>query len=320
MQNSIFVVNDEPYCIWEVDLLWRNQQFLAGLDADYFNYLLNLYLDSDDENRAALALKTVLHHSMETLFSLLGAFIQAPDCAYAWIAKCSNKDLRALIDRVNSNNQTVFTKLQVEHVDWENLAGAVLSCYKPNTNENAILTKKFAELWSKLSRMFNEKIFIDEYNSVKHGFRIKSGGFFVRAGMENEYGVSPPERDMIAIGATKHGSTFLTIDKIDSQTNSRAIKSRNKTVGWTVEMVAPLCQLVYMSINNVISGLKTVNNFAPDTCRYLAPADFKFFDEPWIHVPGISHISFEPFLDESRVRHASKSELLDLLIRHGKFC
>jgi len=44
LQNTIIVVNDEPYCIWEVDLEKRNLEFIEGIDVDYFEYLLNLHL------------------------------------------------------------------------------------------------------------------------------------------------------------------------------------------------------------------------------------------------------------------------------------
>lgn len=83
MENSIYVVNKEPYCIWEVDIKERNKEFLNGIDPEYFYYLAELHAGADDEKRAAIALRSTLHHAMETMFSLLGAYIQAPDCAYA---------------------------------------------------------------------------------------------------------------------------------------------------------------------------------------------------------------------------------------------
>lgn len=43
MQNSIFVVNEEPYCILEVDLLERNNEFLDGIDTEYFDSSCSLH-------------------------------------------------------------------------------------------------------------------------------------------------------------------------------------------------------------------------------------------------------------------------------------
>ena len=71
MQNSIFVVNKEPYCIWEIDVGERNREFLSGIDPEYFSYLAEIHLNADDEKRAAIALRAAFHHALETLFSLI---------------------------------------------------------------------------------------------------------------------------------------------------------------------------------------------------------------------------------------------------------
>ncbi len=73
MDSSIFVVNQEPYCIWEIDVQERNKEFLNGIDTDFFDYIVELHLNADDEKRASIALRSTLHHAMETMFSLLGA-------------------------------------------------------------------------------------------------------------------------------------------------------------------------------------------------------------------------------------------------------
>lgn len=112
MQSTIFAVNDEPFCLWEVDLAARNRAFLDGIDPDYFNYVLQAHANTDDEKRALVAIRLVLHHAIETMFSLLGAFVQAPDCSYAWIAKCSNGELREFAERVNPADASLITKLK----------------------------------------------------------------------------------------------------------------------------------------------------------------------------------------------------------------
>jgi len=118
VHSSIFVVNEEPYCIWEVDLPARNMEFLDGIDTEYFDYVLKVHAEAEDEKRASIALRTGLHHAMETMFSLLGAYIQAPDCVHAWVAKCSNKDLRELVKKVASFQNDLCTKLNIDKVSW----------------------------------------------------------------------------------------------------------------------------------------------------------------------------------------------------------
>ena len=118
MQSSLFAVNDEPFCLWEVDLAARNREFLDGMDADYFDYVLQTHIATEDENRGLVAIRLSQHHATETMFSLLGAFIQAPDCPYAWMAKCSNRELREFAERVSREDASVITKLNIPSVSW----------------------------------------------------------------------------------------------------------------------------------------------------------------------------------------------------------
>lgn len=104
MQSFPFAVNDEAFCLWEVEPEKRVCRFLDGLDVEFFAYTLQTYLDTEDDNRALVAIRLSLHHATETMFSLLGAFVQAPLCPYAWIAKCSNKELRAFTARVSRSD------------------------------------------------------------------------------------------------------------------------------------------------------------------------------------------------------------------------
>ena len=122
IEHTIFVVNSEPYFIWEVDLQARNRKFIDGIDTEYYYYITQTHIESEDEKRASIALRSSFHHAMETMFSLLGAYIQAPDCAYAWIAKCSNKDLRDFISKIGVPKKPIFTKLNVEKVSWESIS------------------------------------------------------------------------------------------------------------------------------------------------------------------------------------------------------
>ena len=48
-------------------------EFLNGIDVEYFDYAIKAHLETDDEKRASIALRTISHHAIETLFSLLGA-------------------------------------------------------------------------------------------------------------------------------------------------------------------------------------------------------------------------------------------------------
>jgi len=310
MQSSVFAVNDEPFCLWEVDLAARNRAFLDGIDPDYFDYVLQAHINTEDEKRALVAIRLSLHHSTEAMFSLLGAFVQAPGCPYAWIAKCSTGELREFAERVSREDASLITQLNIPSISWPAVASAVFATYQPGTERQTETIKRFAHLWGALTAELTSQANIDEYNAMKHGFRARPGGFGLAVGAEPAYGVPPPEAEMKTLGHSSFGATFLKIEPLGSARGSRHIRSRQTSVNWSLERVVLLHQLVYMSINNVVSALKVVNGYAPSSCRFLRPENDSDFEQPWVHSTGITSINFDHVLDEKLLPALSKADLL----------
>lgn len=313
MQNSIFVVNREPFCIWEIDIRERNKEFLEGIDTEYFDYALKVHGEADDEKRASVALQTSLHHATEMLFLLLGAYIQAPDCAYAWIAKCSNADLRELLNKIGIGDKSIFTKLRVETVTWNNIASCIFSGYMPGTDRNKKSVKLFADLWQSLAQGYTDQNQIDEYNCIKHGFRVRAGGFSLAVGVEHEYGVAPPTEEMKSIGSSKYGVSYFKLESIGKKMGDRNIRSRRTSVNWSMERTMLLLQLVSMSINNIVSALKIANGALAGTCKFLRPMEDADFQKPWHFSPGVTNINMDFLLDENLIPEISKKELLMII-------
>lgn len=318
MDNSIFVVNREPYLIWEIDLQKRNKEFLDHIDTDFFDFLLNLYLSADDEKRAAIALRFNLHHAMETMFSLLGAYIQAPLCAYAWIAKCSNHELRDFIKRIGVYKNDLFTKLLIERVSWDEVSRSVFHSYLPGTAKNEKTTGLYAKFWNRLSQEFLNQLHIDEYNSIKHSFRIRSGGFSLAYGVEREYGVSPPAEEMKSLGGSKYGTTFFKLEPIGRSKGNRSIRSRRHSLNWSVEKTVLLIKLVSMSITNITSALKIANGVEYGTCKFLRPVEDKDFEKPWSFSTGVTSCGIDSEISENEVVITTKSELLNRIDEANK--
>ncbi len=315
LQNSIFVVDEEPYCIWEVDLHKRNMEFLDGIDVEYFDYAIKSHLETDDEKRASITLRTTLHHAVETLFSLLCAYIQAPDCAYAWIAKCSNKELRYLVTKVSGFRNSLFTKLPIERVSWENVAKSVCRCYQPETDRNTSTVKLFASFWNRLADEFVDQSHVEEYNSLKHGFRVRSGGFSLAIGLEHEYGVPPLDSEIQLLGQSDFGTSFFRVEPIGNGKGNRSLRSRRTSVNWKIENVILVAQLVSMSISNVVSALKIANGVKARTCKFLRPQDDTDFEKPWQYSPGVNSCSMDFVIDETQVIRLTRKELLEKLNR-----
>ncbi len=316
MDNLIIVVNDEPYCIWDVNIPERNEEYLKGIDVDYFQYLNETYQKSNDEKRASIALRASLHHATETLFSLIGALLQAPRAVYAWVPKCSNSDLRDILKRINSKDATLFIRYRFPRLSWKAISEVVFQCYLPGTDKQKRTVKLFAELWQRLSYEFEDQNHINEYNSIKHGFRIRSGGFSLAIGKEKEYGVAPPASEMQLIGKSDYGTSFFVLKEVGSKKGNRSLTSRRVSINWNLEKVVLLLQLVSMSINNVTSALKFINGVEAGECKFTRPVEDSDFTTPWTHSPGVTSCNFDFVIDESQVPVTGRKELLETIKKY----
>lgn len=309
MKNVLFQVVDEPYCIWEEDLKAHTLAFLTGFDTRYFDYLLDIHLNADDEARSAMALRVVYHHAMETLFSFLGALLQAPSAPQAWISKCQNKHLYELIRRISNNDSSLPKGLSIQSVGWHGLASVTLNWYRAGTERQTESIKLFADLWRRLAIEFLDNNRLDEYNSLKHGFRVTGGGFELSVGLEHKYGVPPPENEMQSIGNSEFGTSFRRFLAASSQSGERSLISEQVSVNWKIEKVAPLLQLTSISISNVIGALRVLNGEPCNRIKFTRPDSDDAFSQPWMQVPPCNDLVLRIYQD-NEIPFLSKKDLL----------
>ena len=316
-QSTIFAVVDEPYCLWEVDVRARNLAFLNGIDAEYFEYLARsgvAALDgAQDKKRAAANLRLGFYNGTETLFSLLGALLQAPSCAYAWMAQCATWQLRELLRRVNERDATLLVKVKLGHLSWEGIAKGVLAYSSSDPAKAERNGTLFGCLWDRLASEYLQDVHIKEYNSLKHGFRVRHGGFGMAVGIEHEYGVPPPPEEMQFLGASDFGSTFYVLDQVGGEDRSnRSRRSRQVSVNWSAEGMVLALQLISMSIRNVVSMLQILNGRKPSEVRFMRPSEDNDFDRPWEHSPSVLNAKLDFVIPEEAVKRTTKQELLDI--------
>ena len=168
----------------------------------------------------------------------------------------------------------------------------------------------YAKLWQKLAHEFLDEVHIQEYNSLKHGFRIKSGGFALAVGKEHEYGVPPPANEMQLLGESEHGTTFFKLEPIGTTPGNRSLRSRRISLNWKIEKIALLIQLVSMSIRNITSALQIINGSNPSELEFVRPTEDSDFDKPWQFSPGVTNCSFDFNIDEEQIVPTTKKELL----------
>lgn len=312
MKSAIFAVGNEPYCLWEMDVAQRTRDFLTGLDPEFFAYVLHAHMETEDEKRASVALRLALHHATETLFSLLGAFVQAPDCPYAWIAQCRTEELRNVVARIGSGDPSLITKWKNPFHDWKDVAAAVLRSFEPNSETHPRIVVGFGKAWAALSDDLLSEVVINEYNAIKHGFRTRSGGFSLGIGRQEQPGVAAPESAMSMLGHSEFGSRFFKVEKLRGR-GGRHLRSQRTAVNWSLQRDILLLQLCQYSINNVVSALKIENGMPANECQFQFPSDDEDFMRPWQHSIGVTNMNFDFMLDEERLPDISKADLLKAL-------
>jgi hypothetical protein len=309
LHSLVFKVLDEPYCVWEEDVLGTNRRFLRGLDPDYFAYLTHIHCAATDRKHASVALRISSHHGLETLFSLVGAFLQAPDCVYAWVGKCSTGALRDLVRRVTAKDSTLFRKLKVDEVSWNSVATAVFRTLEPGTEIQRAAIQQFTALWQGLAAEFSESLHIEEYNSLKHGFRVGNGGFALSIGPAAEGGEFPPDNEFQLVGRSDFGTSFVLIKPTTNNKGDRALKVSTVHVNWSFERLVRLNEAIFWSLKNITTALRAANGVDPGTPAFIVPGTTDHFDGVWRNDSGLLNMRQDSIVPAEDRFARTKSQL-----------
>jgi hypothetical protein len=319
IQYRLFVVGERPLCIWGTDIQSLALEFIDNLDASYFEYLANTHLQniSEDQPRekesqfAALAIRTAYSQALETFFALLCAAIQAPQCVHAWIDNYQPRELYAIVRRIHKR-QPVDSLLSATTITWHTIAEAIFeSLVLEDKERESAIKKGFGDLWSRFASQFLDMGFSEEYNSIKHGLRVRPGGFYIAMGVENQPGVPPPKEKMQVIGKSEFGSSYLASQKIGSTAQHLQMKRHHRN--WSPEDLCWSLRLVSLSIANVKAALRILNGITATDVKFHWPTDNEVFDEPWKRSIQIGVTSMSGFLIDIRpdfIDPISKEEIL----------
>ncbi|XUW93806.1 hypothetical protein OH764_35590 (plasmid) [Burkholderia sp. M6-3] len=317
VKATVFAVADEPYCVWEHPFDTHNLDFLRGVDAEYFDAVgrmagTEFQKTKEDEHRGATVARLALHQGVETLYSLLAAMLQAPKSVYAWLAKCSNQTLRDIVASISKGSFSEPMQLRGPTPTWELLAVYIFEDAGGDPELRATTARSFGDLWTRLAHDFVDPNTAQEYNSLKHGFRVAPGGFT----MEISGPSTTPDAgalQKIALGGSAHGVSYFHLEKIggENRTN-RSIAGRLYRRNWSAPQTILLLELVSYSLRNVISRLQQINDVPSDAVRYCFPTEEQFA-APWAHSVGLVGINMNRTMPMELVRATTKQELNDLL-------
>ncbi|WP_431284833.1 hypothetical protein ACQW02_08485 [Humitalea sp. 24SJ18S-53] len=324
IQYSIFSVCDEPHCVWGWDLAERNIRFVNGIDDAYFDYIADTHqqhLNGKYAQQASIALRANYHLCLETLFGLIGATLQAPDCVVGWVLKANTYQLRTLVSSLCNNNMNFPVKWEIstefKGIGFTEVAKIVMgnTVWSNKIEDNTV--EKFATLWGRLAVDFLDPHAISEYNSIKHGFRMRSGGFSVRVGREHEFGVPPPEEEMESIGGSEFGTSFYMAEAVYGAPKVKRdphFMLRQHSLNWLPDSTAGRMLLACQSIHNLRACLSIANGRSPSEVIFQRCRDAGDFDKPWRRSTGVTHSSMDFTVCEADIQRATHSELRSFLI------
>lgn len=323
IQHCVFAVTDEPYCVWGWDLPDRNRKFINQINAEYFEYVCRTHIehiDGDNAQLAAMALRSSYYLALETLFGLIAAALQAPDCIAGWILKASTGDVRRMTKELADNRMQFPVKWHPtpERIGFGDVAKLVFQNSVWSSEQDLTTTKNFAGIWYRLASDFLDVYSIKEYNSIKHGFRARAGGFAIRVGMETELGVPCAPEKMKDLGGSRFGTSFYSAEPIDENVKPRSDPNftlRQSSINWRPDNTANRMLLAALSIKNLKSFLDISAGAEPQTVQFFRPEDSAEFLEPWKKSPGVTSASFDLTVSEENIRRATKSELKEILLK-----
>lgn len=314
MTHFTFMVNDQPYCLWDLEPDKRTTEFLKSVDPGYFSYLAEAHAENidaaDNKRRVATAARMAYLHGIETLMTLAGAAVQAPQTPYAWVALAKTDLLRSVVERICKADSTLHAELHEWDRTWDGLASRVFShC----TKESGWIetAASFGKVWGRFAHDFLDENNQLEYNSLKHGFRIKSSGVRLAIGQEPSYGVAPPRHEMKYLGGSDNGSTFYVVERAGPDVpGTRSKRSRQRTVNWDPETMIRGLQVIDVSIRNLVAFMQIANGAQANTIQFHRLEGIKDFSALLDDEVHIRSASFDFHIPDSSVPATTKGELL----------
>lgn len=310
MQPVKIIVNEKPYAIWDWDLKKKNLDFLNGIDSKYFTYVAEnnfKALNGDDKHRAAILIRLTFSHGLETLFSLLSSVVQAPQCPLGWIICYSNRQLIEFVKKITKED-IILSPLLMDDISWVSISNLIFRGLECDEDKKKWIIKGFSDFWMKMANIYTNEKFNNEYNGIKHSLRITPGGFNLMVGLEKEAGVPGKPEEMESLGGSNFGSKYYYKKNIIPK-NGINITPFNEARNWDPLMLAKKLILVSMSIENIITWLKSVIEPSDKKYNIVHPDSIEQFEELCSSFIGVHNINFNTNISESDITPLSAEEI-----------
>ncbi len=311
IESALFTVEHRPYCVRDWEMRKANLHFVNSIDSKYFEYIANVHtdhIDGEDKQRSATALRASWFHGLETMFALICAALQAPECVLGWMGKYRTDTLRRMVAAISARSVDFIVKCPIHPVSWESISDEIIRVSYPDHTRIQSTKDLFANLWKRFASDFVNDKNISEYNSIKHGARTSAGGFSLAVGIEKEYGVPAPLENMHLLGMSEFGSSFPILAPIGVAKKNPNFRIVTSSVNWSPEATIYALKLISYSVNNIKSYLLLTNGIP--TAEFLRPKDDESFDKPWDFSPGVLNMTMNSNIEEEMIRGFTNEEIL----------
>lgn len=322
LQGYYFAIGDQPHCVWGWGLYGKNIHFLREIDHEYFQYVAQVHTEhteGKDKGKAAIALRSAYYHGLETLFSLIFSMLQAPQCSLPWILKAKPWQIRKLAGEVCDGKLSGPVRFRLDAPTWENISALVHGVVFREMPNKEQLQQSFATLWRRFAKEYTNQFLVDEYNSVKHGFRMHLGGMKISFAPSDDPTKKPNPDEYIPLGESELGSFFYVPEQIEDS----PVKKRDADPHfWLREQHAnnhpaqtdAALLLIAVSINNIRSFLRIFNHDDKGAeIRLLHPLSEEMFEAPWKNRSTLLNFTATRTVVEQRIKRMSSKEIMELL-------
>ena len=179
------------------------------------------------------------------------------------LLKYKNSDLKEMLKGI-SDRDHVLNKLGLDRPSWADIATKLAPWSLPD-QAHVELREATGRLWEALAIEYLHPDFEDEYNSLKHGFRVRPGGYYLAMGIEDVPGIHAPPERMRLMGRSDYGTWFLRPVPLKKHHWS----FEDQRVNWDPSRFANRLPLVANSMTNVLAFLRVANGGPPrDECGH----------------------------------------------------
>lgn len=311
MSRYLFCVDESPFCVYEHDLSEINKRYINGITPEYLYFIcaqnekvLNDKAETKESKKyASMNLRITYAQSLETLFSLLFAMLQAPGFIPGWMMRYKGYHLKNLIQKVNDEIPIKTKFYKIHNISWKSIVGLIchgISSDNPNIKEN--LVSDFSKLLSLLAMDFQDKNLQLEYKSIKHGNRANFGGGVFKI-KESEKSDSA-WRELLK---SDYGSSYYTFENIKESNNHFTIS--HNSIFWDPQDLFFGINFIGLLIHNIVLFLKGFNKMDIKNLQFKSMTDSENYTLPWKNRIGTGNLRLDSNIDVDTIEYLSKEDI-----------